>query len=143
MPEATFMDPMEQSRLEMSLSVQLPRLDAITAEFCRMVEYATPSLRLKFPSNEQVVAVGIEEVLRTVQQPERVPEIVQRYTELARQGGIDETNLPVLLASIQTAMAETAGYTWTEALEDAWTHWFDMLTDLAIQSVGLGETQAA
>ncbi|MBO6740159.1 MAG: hypothetical protein JJ916_09890 [Phycisphaerales bacterium] len=136
-------DPVEASRLVMSLNVLLPRLDAITAEFCRMVEFATPELRLKFPSNESILAVGIEDILSTVNDPQQAAQTVARYVTLARQAEIHETNLPVLLASIQTAIAETAGYTWTDALEDAWTMWFDTLAELAVSGAGVEETQAA
>jgi hemoglobin-like flavoprotein len=124
-------DPVEASKLVMSLSVLRPRIDAVTTEFCRLLEYAAESVRLKFPSDERLIAVGIEEILETVTNPTSAPEVMSRYANLARGAGIDETHLPVLLASIQTAMAETAGYTWTDALEDHWTCWFDTLAELA------------
>ncbi|MHA7813023.1 MAG: hypothetical protein ACX94C_06490 [Phycisphaerales bacterium] len=136
-------DPVEASRLVTSLTVLLPRLDAITAEFARLLEYAAPELRLKFPSNEGILAIGIEDILSTVNDPDEAGHTVARYVKLARKSGIDETNLPVLLASIQTAIAETAGYTWTDALEDAWTMWFDSLSEFAVSGAGIGETQAA
>ena len=140
---ANLPDSNELQRLTLSLSVLLPRLDAIASEFCTILEHANPSLRLMLPSNEKVVAVGIEELINTVRDADQAPAIMSRYNAMARESGIDETHLPVLLASIQTAMAETAGYTWTDALEDAWTIWFDALVDWAVHAQPVGATQAA
>ena len=140
---ANLPDSNELQRLTLSLSVLLPRLDAIASEFCTILEHANPSLRLMLPSNEKVVAVGIEELINTVCDADQAPVVMSRYNAMARESGIDETHLPVLLASIQTAMAETAGYTWTDALEDAWTIWFDALVDWAVHAQPVGETQAA
>jgi hemoglobin-like flavoprotein len=139
----SMIDPVEASRLVSSLHVLLPRLGAVTAEFCRLVEYASPEVRLRMPSDERVLAVGIEEIMQTVEHPAQAGSVMARYARLAQSAGLDATHLPLLVASIQTAMAETAGYTWTESLEDVWTHWFDMLMDQAIESVGAGEHQAA
>jgi hemoglobin-like flavoprotein len=136
-------DPVEASRLVSSLHVLHPRLDAVTAEFCQMVENAAPELRLKLPSDERVVAIGIEEIMQSVEHPAQAGAIMSRYTQMASNVGIDATHLPVLVASIQTAMAETAGYTWTDSLEDGWTHWFDMLMNAALHGEASGEHQAA
>jgi len=136
-------DQIESNRLMSSLSVLRPRIDEITSEFCRLLEFANPTLRLKFPSNERVIAVGIEEIIGTVSDQDDARSVMERYASIAQSVGIDETNLPVLLASIQTAMAETAGYTWTDGQEDAWTCWFDVLAEFAIRSSVHGDTQAA
>jgi hypothetical protein len=140
---ANLPDQNELQRLNHSLSVLLPRLDAITHEFCLIIEHADPSLRLKLPSNEKVIAVGIEELLNTVREPEQAITTMSRYNVMGREASIDETNLPVLLASIQTAMAETAGYTWTDSLEDLWSIWFDALVEWAVHAQPISETQAA
>lgn len=137
------LDDSELSRLTLSLGILSPRLDAITAEFCRMLEHASPSLRLRLPSNERVLVVGIEEILETVHAPDTAYEVMARYTTHARAAGVEDTDLPVLLASIQTAMAEVAGYTWTEAQEDAWTCWLDALANIAVRGSSQGGTQAA
>ena len=140
---ANLPDTTELERLTLSLSVLLPRLDVIANEFCTILEHANPSLRLKIPSNEKVVAVGIEELLNTVRDANQAPAVMSRYNAMGREAGIDETHLPVLLASIQTAMAETAGYTWTDALEDTWSIWFDALVEWAVHAQPVSETQAA
>ncbi|MEZ6163125.1 MAG: hypothetical protein R3B67_01670 [Phycisphaerales bacterium] len=133
----------QRARLSVSLSVLLPRTDAIAHEFCAIVEHANPTLRLHMPGNEQIIREGIEHMLGSVCDDDQSEQIARHFAQLGSQAGITESDLPVLLASIQTAIAETAGYTWTDALEDDWTQWFDQFTSWAIQGASLGESQAA
>lgn len=139
----TTMAVTEVSRLVSSLNVLLPRLDAITAEFCRLLTYAAPDVRRLLPSDERLIAVGIEDILQAIESPEQAGQVMARYVQLAEVAGVNATHLPVLVASIQTSLAETAGYTWTEPLEDAWTMWFDHLMTVAVQGPTLPDQHAA
>lgn len=139
----TAMTPEQRARLSVSLSVLLPRVDAIAREFCAIVEHAVPVLRLHMPSNEQVVRDGIETLLSSVTDDDACEHFARHLGQLGRESCIEQTDLPVLLAAIQTAIAETAGYTWTDALEDDWTQWFDMVTEWVLQGAAIGESQAA
>jgi hypothetical protein len=126
-----------------SLSVLLPRTDAIAHEFCAIVEHANPTLRLHLPSSEQVIREGIEHMMGAINDDHEGEQIARHFGQLGAHAGLDQADLPVLLAAIQTAIAETAGYTWTDALEDDWTAWFDCFIDWAIDSASLTDSQAA
>lgn len=139
----TALTPQQRARLSVSLSVLLPRIESITREFCAIVEHAVPVLRLHMPSNEQVVQDGIEQLLVSVGDQDASERLARSLGHLGRDSGIEQTDLPVLLAAIQTAMAEQSGYTWTNALEDDWTQWFDMVTEWVLQGAALAEAHAA
>jgi len=133
----------ELSRLEMSLSVLLPRLDRVAHEFCQLVEHAAPTLRLMLPSDERLIASGIKQILVSVRAPGSAEQLGSSFAQLGGEAGIDDSQLPVLLGSLQTAMAEMAGYTWTSTLESGWTDWLDTLVECAMIERGGAGTQAA
>lgn len=119
------LDQHDQQRLTSSLVVLLPRVSAITTEFCTLLEIADPSLRLRLPSDERQIEPVVEHLLGSVADVDVALQIAGEFAEQGKSSGIQETDLPTLLAAIQTAIAETAGYTWTDQLEQTWTRWFD------------------
>ncbi|MFG0245426.1 MAG: hypothetical protein ACF8MF_05160 [Phycisphaerales bacterium JB052] len=119
------LDQHDQRRLTSSLVVLLPRVSAITAEFCTLLEIADPGLRLRFPSDERHIEPVVEHLLGSVADMDVAQEIAGEFAKQGMAYGVQETDLPTLLAAIQTAIAETAGYTWTNQLEQTWTRWFD------------------
>ena len=123
----------QRSRLCMSLAVLQPRIDDITDEFCRLIALADPGLRMCMPTETYQITATIEQLLHTVCEPEDADVFAMTLGQLGVSAGLTEYHLPTLLAAIQTAMAETASYTWTPQQEDDWTRWFDVLADFAIQ----------
>ncbi len=136
-------DPQQRQRLTNSLSVLLPRVDAIAAEFCQLLEMADPTLRLYFPSDARQLEPMMEQLIATAGQPDDAPTLLVGMGEHGASMGITIEHLPTLLAAIQTAIAETASYTWTDTLEHDWTLWFDALTGWAIQGARSIESIAA
>lgn len=136
-------DQEQRQRLTNSLSVLLPRVDAITAEFCQLVETAAPSLRLFFPSDERLIAPVLEQLISTAGQPDDAAALLMGMGEHGSSMGITIEHLPTLLAAIQTAIADVAGYTWTDALEHDWTQWFDALAGWALRGAERGAELAA
>lgn len=128
-------DEQQQQRLNSSLVVLLPRVTAITAEFCTLLEVADPSLRLRFPSDERQIQPVIEQLLGSVSDPSVSAQLAGVLAQHGHDAGIEDTDLPTLLAALQTAIAETAGYTWTNQLEQAWTVWFDRFTGSVLTSL--------
>lgn len=140
----TDITPVEAERLSASLRVLLPRIEFITGEFCRLVELADPTLRLRFPSDEREIAPVLARVLGLVEGHQEHDHAL--IATLAREGagaGVAEENLPTLRAAIQTAIAEASGYTWTERLERAWSHWFDGLVEQALDCARSDQSLAA
>lgn len=119
------LDQHDQQRLTSSLVVLLPRVSAITAEFCTLLEIAASGLRLRLPSDERQIEPVVEHLLGSVADMDVALQLAGEFAEQGKACGIQETDLPTLLAAIQTAIAETAGYTWTDQLEQTWTRWFD------------------
>jgi len=136
-------DQHQLQRLTNSLMVLRPRMDAITSEFCTLVEVADPTLRLMFPSDERTIAPVLEQLLTSVTSVDESATLMFTMGQMGTSMGINEYHLPTLLAAIQTAIAQAAGYTWTEKLEHDWTMWFDALTGWAIQGARSDESIAA
>jgi len=136
--------PVEAERLRASLGVLLPRVEFITGEFCRLVELADPALRLRFPSDEREIAPVLGRVLGLAEgHDEQASQLIATLVREGAASGIAEENLPTLRAAIQTAIAEAAGYTWTERLEQAWSRWFDGLVELALECARSDQSLAA
>ena len=143
MNPASRIDERQQQRLNSSLVVLLPRVTAITAEFCTLLEVADPSLRLRFPSDERQIEPVIEQLLGSVADPSAAKQLAGMFAQQGSEAGVEDTDLPTLLAAIQTAIAEIAGYTWTNQLEQVWTRWFDGFTDSVLSAQGANNQLAA
>lgn len=143
MTTQTTINEVQRDRLVTSLDVLLPRVEAITEEFCILLEMADDSLRLQLPSDARMIEPVIGQLLNAVSDDVLADSLASELATNATEAAVLPEHAPTLLASLQTAIAETAGYTWTDRLEQAWFRWFDALLEIALEHARRDQSLAA